>query len=306
MKKFFVLFFLNFLFFSNILNAEEKTTVRVNDDLKNEMKLISEEKLIERSNPISTEEANTAKKNYDEWQRKTNTPYKTPEPKNRTIPISFKTGEKPENIYMAANYSTTLILLDKLGNQWPITKAITGDPESFIIDSIPPSTLIITPQKIYKKTNLTLIIEGINVPAILSLNSNSDIVDYKVEAIIDDFGPNSKDILNNKINIQKTSSGYSQSTNPYSEFPEKDITLLVNGEIPEMLKGREKETTGYNNITVYEYNEKLYILTDAIVKSPAPIDARSGATENNLFITMALPFIFLIKDGELIKVLVKD
>lgn len=306
MKKVFILFFLNFLFISNVYSNEDKTTVRINDNLKNEMDLISKESLIEKSNPLTIEEVEEAKKNIDDWQRKTNTPYKTPEPKNRTIPISFKTGEKPENIYVASNYSTTLILLDKLGNQWPITKAISGDPESFTIDKIPPSTIIITPKKIYKKTNLTLILENKNIPAILTLNSNSDIVDYKVEAMIDDYGPNSKDLLNNKLIIDSAGNDYSYGSNPYSEFPEKDITMLINGETPEALLGKEKNVSGYNNIRVYEYNEKYYILTDAIVKTPAPMDARSGATENNLFITMALPFVFLIKNGELVKVLIKD
>lgn len=308
MKRFFTFLFVLCSLQNNIvLAAQESTTVRINDDMDETMNLISKEKIIKSSNPLSEEFANDLKENIDQWKKKQNTPYKEITINNRTIPVIFKSNTLPENLFLAPNYSTTLIFLDKLGQAWPINQYIMGDPENFVINAIPTNTLVITPKDIYRKTNLTIFFKDIAVPAIFTINSSSDFVDYKVEAMIDKFNPDNKNL---NIKLGKTNNNQNISvkngTNPYSEFPDIEITNLLNGEIPDIFKDKKKETQGYENISVYEINEKYYILTDALVKTPEPFDARAGATGNKLFITMALPFLFLTKDGELIKVLIKD
>jgi len=269
-------------------------------------KIIKDE-ISKKSNPLTDEEVERIKKDINEWQRKQNSRLKEPEILNRSFPVSFKPKTKAEELYFSPNYTTTVIFLDKLGNPWPLTKYVIGNSSKFQIEELPPSTLIITPLEEYAYGNLTVMLEGKNVPAIFTIKTNNDKVDYKVEARVDSIGPNSGNV-NKKI----TSVGGNSSivvnagTNPYSFFPEEDITNLLNGEPPEELLKNKKRVSGHDDIEVYEYNEKLYILTNGTVSTPAPLDGRQNANGRNLFITVAMPFIFVIENGELIKVQIRD
>jgi intracellular multiplication protein IcmK len=292
---------------SSQINAAEKGLTEVMIDVKREklFKQIIRDELSNEENPLSDQEVIDLKKDLDDWKRKQNTQLKDPEILNRSFPISFEPKTKAEELYFSPNYTTTIIFLDKLGNPWPLTKHIINKSK-FQVEHIPPSTLIVTPLEEYAYGNLTVMLQGKTVPAIFTIRTSPDKVDYKVEARISDIGPNSK---NANVTIpRKGGNGILRNnvSNPYSYFPEDDITDLLNGEPPAELLKNKKVAVGISDMEVYEYNEKLYILTSGIVRTPDPLDTRQNANGRNLFITMAMPQILVIENGELITVNIKD
>lgn len=281
--------------------------VRLADPKQRAFEKIISEELTRGTNPLSEDHVRDIKKNIDEWKRKQNSQLKDPIIQNRAFSINFKPRTKPEELYFSPNYTTTLIFLDKLGNPWPLKKYVIGNAAKFQVEQLPPSTLIITPLEEYAYGNLTVMFEDKNVPAIFTIKTLGDMVDYKVEARIEELGPKS---ANNTSRIVSTggTSYSSAATNPYSHFPDADITNLLNGEPPKTLLDGKKGVIGHPGTEVYELGGKLYILTSSTtrVNSPAPLDARQSANGRKLFITMAMPFIYLTDNGELIKVQITD
>lgn len=303
MKKLYILVLLSLSF---QINAAKQESTEVMLDVRKEalFEQIIRDDLSKKANPLTDEDVKQIKIDIDDWKRKQNTRLKDPKILNRSFPVSFEPKTEPEEIYFSPNYTTTIIFLDKLGNPWPLTKYIIGNAAKFQVEQMPPSTLIITPLEEYAYGNLTVMFQDKSVPAIFTIKTSNDKVDYKVEARITDIGPRSKN-ANKKLHVN-TNRIRSGGTNPYSHFPEKEITNLLNGEPPEELLKNKKHAIGRSDIDVYEYNEKLYILTNGVVRTPPPLDSRQNANGKNLFITVAMPYFYLTENGELIKVKIRD
>lgn len=291
---------ISFLCMGNISTqaaSADKTIIRPSDNMKKLFDMVIKEGSEDRIKPLSEEDAYNFKKAQDDFEKMIHSDYKDLNIKNRSVSISFENGQGNESFYTAPGYTTTVIFLDKAGNHWPIEKFIVGNDEAYSVQIIHPSTLVITPKKTYKKTNLTVMFQGIAVPAIFTLESSRQIVDYKVEGMLPGFEPSAQPAKR----VGGMRGSVVGETNPYAKFKEVDVANMLSGDIPSNLV--KKTAFGHHDIQVYERGETYYILTNNTeLMYPEPIDSRVGAMGNKLYITTALPNLLVLSGGELIKV----
>ena len=115
-----------------------------------------------------------------------------PEARTISIPVSLSPGETPSTIRLAPGYATALVLLDSTGQPWPATSAVVGDQSQFelIRPASPGNVLSLVPRREYARSNILVLLEGANAPAVLYLETSPDVSYYRASLLIDGAGPN--------------------------------------------------------------------------------------------------------------------
>lgn len=286
-------------------NQQVEEPLRLRDDRETLIQNLTNEKVSQEINPLSPSEIIQLKKDTMEVERAMSSQVHDPKPLFRTIEIKTNNVTNLRDIYLAPNYGTTLIFLDKMGNYWPIESYVLPLPKSTIDrDVINTGTLVLTPKKYEAKGNLIIMLKGSKIPLMLTLNVNTDKVDYKTELRIDDYGPNSQLIQYNGSNTK--TEAYTDLSSQ-AKFAKKEKFQMLEGITPDGYTQRE---TTHNSVEAWSKGKALFIKTKASLISPNLLEEDAynsvkAADGSYLYTVPFMPEILLSMGGNIIQVGIK-
>lgn len=254
---------------SLILAAIISTSIYAADDKKvNPPKDLKESRETELSNlatkqiqrkefPLSEEQAIWFKNQKEEQDRMRQESIRNPDVQNRTLDITPSIAQEERTIYSSVNYQTNLIFVDSLGNPWPIAKYGVGAQDYFIIDQYLEHALLVNPKLKYKKTNLTVILKGMETtPIVLSLKEDKEVVDYVTQVKIKGFSDASN-------NTEKKYENFKRQVVKNNNYLNEAISLMSDNITPvEALQlFPRKNGNDLVGVSAWQYKKNNYIRT---------------------------------------------
>ncbi|MCX7122605.1 MAG: hypothetical protein NTV32_02850 [Gammaproteobacteria bacterium] len=211
-----------------------------------------------------------------------------PEGTSSIIPVTLKPGGVMPVIRVGRGMITSLVITDASGQVWPITSYSIGDASSFAVQWAKPSgVLMIQGQKLYAQTNIGIMLQGMQVPVMLTLligqNNNWDYLDY--------------------VQLDQNQPGDTNTPQPVSQAPAYLVDLL-NGIPP---PGATALTVSDNNAgQVWSYGGQYIMLTKATLLSPAWTSRANGPgpTPFHAYALSPAPELLISNMGNLEKLLV--
>lgn len=232
--------------------------------------------------PLSPDQIKSLLQRYDETQKVTQTPvYQAPKPEVSVQNISLDPGVAPAVIKTALGNVTTLNILDATGAPWPVQDVTwAGDYE--IVEPEEGGHIIrITPMSDYARGNIVIRLLTLKTPVSMTLETGRDIVQYRVDARIPEYGPFASTPI-----IQGGKSLVAGSP---------DLTSILDGVMP---NGAMKlSVSGVDGrTTAYSLGGVTYVRTPLTLLSPAWQSSVSSADGMNVYALSNAP-VLLLSDG---------
>jgi len=249
--------------------------------------------------PLKPEEIRVLLERFDRTQESVELPvYPAPKPEVAVQNIDLDPGAEPPVIKMAYGHVTTVSFMDASGQQWPIhnlswagnfqileTAAAEGEDKSKQYSSM----FVISPQSEFAYGNISVNLLGLNTPVILTLETNRDVVHYRFDAIMPDYGPLAKapimDVSTNGIGSQAGSSGMSSALEGI--VPDGAQRLKVSG-----LDGRT---------SAFKYNGMTYVRTPLTLLSPGWNGSVSSVDGMRVYEISGAPVLLLSDRGRMVR-----
>ena len=210
--------------------------------------------VINRQLPMTPEQIAILRKAFDDAQKAAATPPGVPpRPATTSILVSLSPGAAPPVIRLGAGYISSLVFVDSTGQPWPVKAYSVGDPTSFNIQWDKKSnTLLVQSGTFYKRSNLAVMLNGLDTPVMLTLLAGQTAVDYRVDLRIPGAGPNAV---------------YTQQSLPSAT---NSILLnVLNGVPPEKARSLKIDGASSDVCQAWLFNDRLYLRTLLNVISPA-------------------------------------
>lgn len=217
---------------------------------------------------------------FNETQKAAATPPGTPpKPTTSSLLVNLSPESAPPVIKLGAGYITSLVFMDSTGQPWPITAYSIGDPTAFNIqwDKVG-NTLLIQAASYYKRSNLAVILKGLNTPVMLTLLSGQEAVDYRVDLRIPGLGPNAIVVEN----------GLPDSANPV-------LLDVLNGIPP---KGSKTLKVEGGDCQAWLVGDKMFLRTTLDVISPAWKSVMSSIDGTHAYELQRAPVVLALQRGK--------
>ncbi len=144
--------------------------------------------------PLSPEQIQALRGVHESTQRAIATPPDTPpRPMVSSQSIPLSPGSVPPVVRLGRGYVTSVVFIDETGAPWPISAYSIGDPNAFNIQWDSKSNmLLIQGQGAYAFGNMAVTLHKLNTPIMLTLVSEQQVVDYRVDFRVQGRGPNAQ------------------------------------------------------------------------------------------------------------------
>lgn len=110
---------------------------------------------------------------------------------SQNVPLS--PGSIPPVVRLGRGYVTSVVFIDETGAPWPISSYSIGDPDAFNIQWDSESNmLLIQGQGPYAFGNMAVTLHKLNTPIMLTMVSEQQVVDYRVDFRVQGRGPNAQ------------------------------------------------------------------------------------------------------------------
>lgn len=243
--------------------------------------------------PLSPEQIETLLKKYDSTQKTVNTPpYDAPKPEISVQNISLDPGVAPPTIHTAVGNVTTINMLDATGAPWPV-QDVTWAGDFEIVEPEEGGHIVrITPMSQFARGNIVIRMLTLKTPLTLTLETSRDVVQYRVDARIPEYGP-------------FASAPLMQGAKSTLVAGSPDLTSLLDGVMP---GGMEKlEVSGVDGrTTAYTMNGTTYVRTPLTLLSPAWQSSVSSADGMNVYALSNAPVLLLSDGGEFQRATLKE
>lgn len=242
--------------------------------------------------PLSPGQIEGLLKRYDETQEAAKTPpYDTPKPEISVQNISLDPGVAPPVIKTAIGNVTTLNILDATGAPWPVQDVTwAGDYE--IVEPEQGGHIIrITPMSHFARGNIVIRMLTLKTPLTLTLETGRDVVQYRVDARIPEYGPFA------------TTPIMQGGKSLVAGTPE--LTSILDGTAP---GGAVKlDVSGVDGrTTAYSMGGTTYVRTPLTLLSPAWQSSVSSADGMNVYALTNAPVLLLSDGGEFQRAILKE
>jgi intracellular multiplication protein IcmK len=144
--------------------------------------------------PLRPDEIRALLERFDRTQESVQTPiYPNPKPEVVVQNIGLDPGAKPSVIKMAYGHVTTVTFTDVTGAPWPV-QDISWAGNFEVMESTNSETSYthvfrISPQSEFAYGNMSITLLGLQTPVIITLETNREVVHYRFDAVIGDYGP---------------------------------------------------------------------------------------------------------------------
>jgi len=208
-----------------------------------------------------------------------------PRPVTSSLSVNLSPQASPPVIRLGAGYITSLVFMDSTGQPWPIQAYSIGDPAAFNIQwDKKGNTLLIQASSFFKRSNLAVIMNGLDTPVMLTLLSGQEVIDYRVDLRVPGMGPNA---------TFTTQNGLPDSANPI-------LLDVLNGIPPKGSKPlRVFGGEGYvGECKAWLLDGRLFLRTSLDVISPAWKSVMSSADGTHAYELQPTPVVLVLQRGK--------
>lgn len=244
--------------------------------------------------PLRPEEIRELLEHFDRTQESVELPvYPSPKPEIAVETVSLDPGVKPVTVKVAYGNVTTLNFLDISGSPWPI-EDISWAGNFEVIDSSSQNgahTLRITPQSEFATGNMSIRMLGLKTPVIVSLETSREIVHYRFDAIIPEYGPLAETPLIDKgLTI---------------EAGDDSIASVLQGVVPP--SATKLSVSGVDGRTsAYRISGLTYVRTPLTLLSPSWSSSVASADGMRVYAIKSAPVLLLSDKGKMVRARLSD
>ncbi len=281
--------------------AGKRTTVAVDgsvidgktpEELQEEIRSEAFDAAITGMFPLQPDQIESLLKQYDKTQRAVQSPtFSNPKPEVSVQNISLDPGATPPVIKTAVGNVTTLNILDATGAPWPVMDVTwAGDFE--IVEPEEGGHIIrITPMSHFARGNIVIRMLTLKTPLTMTLETGRDVVQYRVDARIPEYGPFASAPL--------MEGGKSLVAG------DPELTSILDGVMP---GGMSKlQVVGVDGrTTAYSSGGKTYVRTPLTLLSPAWQSSISSADGMNVYALGSAPVVLLSDGGQFVRATLKE
>jgi intracellular multiplication protein IcmK len=234
--------------------------------------------------PLTPEQVREVRRRIDQIDQATDSPLMDVHPVTRSVGVSLKSGEMPVRLSVAPGWLSTLTFSDVTGQPWPVHVVTNGNPDAYDVKSSGPQNetniITISARRAHVPSNFSVLLLGAKVPLLVTLDPSSSNVDYRVDARVDQRGPNA---------IYDSVTGTSLA-------PTNDSTMLqfLDGVAPS--GARELKSSNSRDLQAWMYGDLMYVRTSMDLLSPAYTAKHSNASGVKVFVLNEVP-VLLVSDG---------
>lgn len=242
--------------------------------------------------PMKPEEIIEFRKLSRDVNRARQRPIDVPIPSVRTVSVNLAPGSVPKTINLNPSFNTAISVIDQAGNPWPVVKFWVGDRRYFTAKAGGDSTVIVKSTERFRLSNLTLYLEGVDSPVVLTLNDSAEQVDYKVTLRIPRLGPKTKDQAQAAASMA-TASQY----NPVPELSDNDLSLFLDGAAP--ISATPVPVFDADDTRAWMFNGLLVLRTDKQLISPAYQRVLQGINNFSVYVlSVPASTVVLLEQGQ--------
>jgi intracellular multiplication protein IcmK len=244
--------------------------------------------------PLSPDEIRQLLEHFDRTQESVETPvYPSPKPEVAVETVSLDPGVKPVTVKVAYGNVTTLNILDVTGAPWPI-EDISWAGNFEVIESSSQNgshMLRITPQSEFATGNMSIRMLTLKTPVIISLETSRDIVHYRFDAIIPEYGPMAEaPLIDQGMTITAG---------------DKNIASVLQGVIPQAAE--KLAVAGVDaRTTAYRFNGQTYVRTPLTLLSPRWSASVASADGMRVYAIQNAPVLLLSDNGKMVRARLSD
>ena len=212
-----------------------------------------------------------------------------PEGTSTIVPVTLKPGGIMPVIRIGSGMITSLVFTDSSGQVWPITSYSIGDPASFSVQWDKKSgVLMIQGQKLYAQTNIGVMLQGLDIPVMLSLvlgQKQWDYLDY--------------------LQLDQNQPGDVDATVPVAQAPSY-LTDLLNGIPPS--GAVQLNVSDANAAQLWAYQGQYIMVTHATLLSPAYTSKADGPGSQpvHAYVLPQAPEILISNLGTIEKLVISE
>lgn len=245
--------------------------------------------------PLRPDEIRKLLEHFDRTQESVELPvYPAPKPEVAVETVSLDPGAKPVTVKVAYGNVTTLSFLDVSGAPWPIEDiSWAGNFEVIEAGGAGKGSHIIriTPQSEFATGNMSLRLLTLKTPVIISMETSRDIVHYRFDAIIPDYGPLAKTPLIDKgITI---------------EAGDKVISGVLEGVVPKSAETLDVSGTD-GRTTAFRIGGQTYLRTPLTLLSPPWTSSVASADGMRVYQIQDTPVLLLSDKGRMVRARVSE
>ena len=244
--------------------------------------------------PLKPDQIRRLLEEFDRTQESYELPvYPLPKPELTVQTLSLDPGTKPLTIRAAQGHVTTLNMLDVTGAPWPIEditwagnfniiKAAEGDEGIHFIR--------ITPQSEFAYGNMSIKMVGLKTPIIMTIETSRDLVHYRFDAIVPDYGPFAEaPLIEGGVSLTAGNAAMSS---------------VLQGVIPSGAKRMSVNGTD-SRTSVSRYSGKMYVRTPLTLLSPSWSSSVASADGMRVYTINEAPVLLLSNKGKMLRVNVR-
>ncbi|MAF98285.1 MAG: type IV secretion protein DotH [Micavibrio sp.] len=249
--------------------------------------------------PLRPEEIRQLLERFDRTQESVELPvYPAPAPEVVIENIDLDPGAPPSVIKAAYGHVTTVSFLDVSGQPWPIhsinwagnfqiVKAEAPDNEGVAAFS---HKLIVSPQSEFAYGNISVSLLGLYTPIILTLETSRDVVYYRFDAVMPEYGPLAKAPL-----IDVVGGGGSGAVAGSSGMSAALEGVVPSGALRMNVSGVDRRTSAF------KYNGMTYVRTPLTLLSPGWNASVSSMEGMNVYEISNSPVLLLSDRGRMVR-----
>ena len=236
--------------------------------------------VVDQMLPMTPEQIKKLRTLFNESQKAASMPVGVPQrPVTSSVLVNLSPQSTPPVIRLGAGYISSLVFMDSTGQAWPIQSYSIGDPSAFNIQwDQKGSTLLIQASSYYKRSNLAIMLKGLDTPVMLTLLSGQEVIDYRVDLRIPGMGPNAV----------VTQSNLPDSANP--------ILLDVLNGIPP--NGSKTLKVSGADAEAWLLKDRLFVRTSFEIISPAWKAIMNSADGTHAYELQPTPIILALQRGK--------
>lgn len=216
----------------------------------------------------------------------------TPKPEVKVETVSLDPGITPPVIKLSPGHVTSVTMLDITGEPWPVQDVSWGGNFEVISPGEGGHLIRISPMGATEVGNMSVQLVGLKTPVTFTLETQLDIVQYRFDARIPEYGPLAKPpIIDPGLTIVAGA--------------DKALTQILDGTPP---AGTEKlSVSGVDARTsVYRVGEATYLRTPLTLLSPgwnASVKSGDGMT---VYVVNNSPVFLLSDRGKMVRAVVEQ
>jgi len=290
----------------NAANEDQEPPLRMSPDRSKLIDMLSNEQLLKKVQPFDESSAKEMKDAQLTTQKIKETAPHDPEMLYRIVPINHKEPIERQigkEIYLSADYTSTIMFMDRDGKKWPIKNYTLSLGEKVIHSVIDTGTIIFQPRQQFGKGNLVVMLKENDMPVTMTVLVSPEKVDFQTKVRIDDFGPYS----------QPSFSGGgvgSYSTNDLSgmsNFTKKDMLLLLQGYVPN--ESYELKNVNDDNVQVWAKDKLMFVRSEDEMISPRLVNNENNKVSDvngtKIYVIPYTPSLVLLRQGRYIELNIK-